>query len=65
MSLAMLILAAAAQPAEPRLQTRATARILNSAKATETQWNFAERRMDRLVRDELGREVRLRTIDFE
>lgn len=61
----ILILAAAAQPTERRVQAQATVRILTSATVTEAQWKLAKRRTDRRIRDELGRVVRLRTIDFE
>lgn len=65
MSFAILFLAAAAQPAERRMPPQATVRILTAAEVTEAQWKLAKRRTERRIRDELGRVVRLRTIDFE
>lgn len=64
MFIAMLVLAAA-QPSAPRVQAPTTIRILSSARASEAQWKLSKRRRDRLIRDEQGRQVRLRTIDFE
>ena len=65
MFIAMLILAAAAQPAAPRIRAPATVRILDSATASEAKWKLDKRRRERVIRDEHDRIVRLRTIDFE
>lgn len=60
-----ILLAGTVQPAEPRVQVRATVRILNSVTVTEDKWRLTKGRKERLIRDELGRKVRLRTIEFE
>jgi hypothetical protein len=65
----MLLLAAVAAvpPPGPRVQAQARARgqILAAVRATEVDWRHAARRSERLVRDKVGREFHLRTIDFE
>jgi hypothetical protein len=61
----LLVMAAAAQPVSAPGQARATVRIIKPFKVNEDQWKAAKRRSDRVVRDESGRLLQLRTIDFE
>lgn len=63
--MSLLILAAAAAVQPVRTQARVTVRVLQAAKVTEDEWKAARHRTDRIIHDELGREMRLRTIDFE
>ena len=68
MSLVIILAAAAISPSPaPKAQTQAqaTIRILQGVRVTEENWKSAKRRTDRILRDALGRETRLRTIDFE
>lgn len=65
MSLSILAAAAAAAVQPVTTQARVTMRVLQAAKVTEDEWKAARRQTDRIIHDELGREVRLRTIDFE
>ena len=64
----ILLLAAAAAPAPTdgvKAQAQAKIRVLQGIRVTEKAWAAAERRMDHLIRDDTGRDIRLRTIDFE
>lgn len=66
MSLTLLAAAAlAVEPTQRIIQARATIRIISHVKVTEASWKTAARRRDRVLRDESGRLIRLRTIDFE
>ncbi|MEO5774400.1 MAG: hypothetical protein ABIQ32_09835 [Sphingomicrobium sp.] len=65
----LLLLAAASAPSSPpvtaRASAQATIRIIQPATATELDWKAARRRSDRIIQDEQGRKLRVRTIDFE
>jgi len=63
--LVMLLAAATQAPPLVTSSARATIRIVQSARASERDWRSSERRSDQLIRDERGRELRLRTIDHE
>jgi hypothetical protein len=65
MSLMLLVMAAAAQPVSPPGQARAMVRIIRPFRINEEHWKAAKRRSDRVVRNESGRLMPLRTIDFE
>ena len=64
MIITMLVLVFA-QPSAPLVRAPAMVRILAPSIASEAQWKLAKRKSERLVRDEHGRLLRLRTIDFE
>ncbi len=61
----MLVMATAAQPLSATMQARGTVRIIKPVIVAEKQWRAAQRRTDRLVREEDGRMLRLRTIHLE
>lgn len=65
MFVTIVMLAAAAEPVKPQSQPQATVRIVKPGTVSEAQWKLAKRRRDRIIHDEQGRELRLRTIDFE
>ncbi len=49
----------------PRVQARATIRILNPVVASEHEWSETAHRSERIVREADGQLIRLRTIDYE
>ena len=49
----------------PHREARASVRIHAAAKASEAEWTAAARRTEKLIRDEQGREILLRLIEFE
>lgn len=62
-----MLLAATASPATPlpAASARVSIRILQPARVSERLWRSSPRRSERLIVDEQGRKLRLRTIDFE
>ena len=67
--LAALLASDAPPPAAPKVQARATIRILQGVAISAESWNRpapAQRnRSERIRTDESGRTYRLRTVDFE
>ena len=67
--LAALLASDAPPPAAPKVQARATIRILQGAAINAESWKQLApeqpNRRERIRIDELGRPYRLRTIDFE
>jgi hypothetical protein len=65
----MLLLLLATVTPPPLLEAKASAlamiRVLQPASATAGDWTAADRRSERVITDEFGRKLRLRTIDFE
>ena len=49
----------------PLREARASVRIHAAAKASEAEWTADPRRTEKLIRDEQGRELLLRLIEFE
>ena len=67
--LAVLLASHAPPPAAPKVQARASIRILQGAAISAESWKQPapdqRNRRERIRTDELGRPYRLRTIDFE
>jgi hypothetical protein len=61
----LAIVAAAPQPPHTSEQARVSIRILRHARISSAEWQSAQRRSERKIRDAQGREFLLRTIDFE
>lgn len=61
----LLLAASASPPAMGTASARISIRILHAARATERDWQSAKRRSDRLLVDDKGLKMRVRTIDFE
>jgi len=52
-------------PAAPRVEARATVRVLTSVRMSKETWDASPNRTERLVREQDGRWVLLRTVDFQ
>jgi hypothetical protein len=65
MLLVLAALAASVAPVPERAQARATVRVLRSSPIAAAQWDAAEHRTSRIVREGTGPLVQLRIVDFE
>ena len=67
MFLALALAAAAPPAAQPRVELRATVRIVRPTAVNSGSWDRAspQRRRERIIRDERGAPVLLRFVEFE
>lgn len=54
-----------ARPFAVATEARVAVRIYQGGRVSRQDWHASPNRQERIIRDDLGREVRLRTIDYE